>query len=644
MHGYRSIENEFYGQNGSSATCNIDIACRPDFEQESKAVGLVLLSSGTEWCSGSLIMSTDCSLKPYFLTAFHCIDYTKDGTLSVDEIDNAENWMFKFYHKKIECNESSIHTGYTYNSDTFRAGWNSTDFALVEINGTINYNNLTLLGWDRTGVTPTSGNCIHHPCGDIMKINTINSPFNKSSWNGTNNHWYVNWDEGVTQGGSSGAPFLDQNKHIVGQNHGKLISQDNLSLCERNRSDGGMFHLSWTGGGSDSTRLSNWLDPYNTGVTVMPSSFDINIFGENKIYNSNVYTTFSMSNGYSVNWSLSGANASCYTVHNNTPSTNQCTVTLKDSVDFVNTNDLVLNAQIKYGSTVITTVTKPLTPVYIYGPTVPYSTEMYEVNNLPDDCTVSWNWSGTGLTIDNTPVLVEPYYSTNNYFKLVRNNLDYARGTLTATINRSGNTVATISKTLDTGVNFSGTWYQGLNSPSTLTCGNTYAISGSQVVLQSDNFIGRTMTYSCNGMLLFGGVSHSGNTISFTPILPALKGDEPNANPGFGSSVTINVTDATTHEAFKFTFYIEPQHPLNPPILSMAVSGNEYTFTIDEASESRQAWTLEVVKIDTGQQVYSGTTDNASQTVRTSNWQSGIYAALVRRNGQIVATQKMTIK
>ena len=304
----------------------------------------------------------------------------------------------------------------------------------------------------------------------------------------------------------------------------------------------------------------------------------------------------------------------------------------------------MLNAQIKYGSTVITTVTKPLTPVYIYGPTVPYSTEMYEVNNLPDDCTVSWNWSGTGLTIDNTPVLVEPYYSTNNYFKLVRNNLDYARGTLTATINRSGNTVATISKTLDTGVNFSGTWYQGLNSPSTLTCGNTYAISGSQVVLQSDNFIGRTMTYSCNGMLLFGGVSHSGNTISFTPILPALKGDEPNANPGFGSSVTINVTDATTHEAFKFTFYIEPQHPLNPPILSMAVSGNEYTFTIDEASESRQAWTLEVVKIDTGQQVYSGTTDNASQTVRTSNWQSGIYAALVRRNGQIVATQKMTIK
>jgi hypothetical protein len=152
------------------------------------------------------------------------------------------------------------------------------------------------------------------------------------------------------------------------------------------------------------------------------------------------------------------------------------------------------------------------------------------------------------------------------------------------------------------------------------------------------------MTYSNNGMLLYGDVSHSGNTISFTPIVQVLKGDNPNAIPGFSNSITITVTDTTTHEAFKFTFYIEPQHPSNSPILNRAVSGNEYTFTFDEASECRQTWTLKVVKIETGQEVYSGTTDNASQTVTTSNWQSGIYAALVRRNGQIVATQKMTIK
>jgi len=390
---------------------------------------------------------------------------------------------------------------------------------------------------------------------------------------------------------------------------------------------------------SSPTSLGNLID--------LGSNLVYNINGSSVCYNTETYNVIGLSTAYTVNWSLSGANASCYTVHNNTPSTNQCTVTLKDSVDFVNTNDLVLNAQIKYGSTVITTVTKPLTPFfYIYGPTIPYSTSSYEIGNLPDDCTVSWNWSGTGLTIDNTPILVEPYYSTNNYFKLVRNNLDYARGTLTATINRSGNTVATISKTLDTGVNFSGTWYQGTGSSSTLTCGNVYSVtSGSQVHLYSNDFIGKAVTYSNHGLfLLSGGVSHSGNTISFTPVLSVFHGDEPYAIPYLGKSVTIQVTDATTYEAFEFTFYIEPQHPSNPPILSMAVSGNEYTFTYDEASESRQTWALEVVKIDTGQVVYDGTTDMASQTIMTSNWQSGIYAVLVRRNGQIVATQKITIQ
>lgn len=99
IHGYRPIGfDEFYGLNGSSASCNIDVACRPFIDDESKAIGLVLLSSGNELCSGSLVMSTDMSLKPYFLTAFHCIDSSKDGTLSTDEINDAGNWMFKFYH------------------------------------------------------------------------------------------------------------------------------------------------------------------------------------------------------------------------------------------------------------------------------------------------------------------------------------------------------------------------------------------------------------------------------------------------------------------------------------------------------------------------------------------------------------------
>ena len=62
---------------------------------------MVLLESGEEWCSGSLVMTTDYSFKKYFLSAFHCIDYPmSDNIISSTEKASAEKWMFKFNYKK----------------------------------------------------------------------------------------------------------------------------------------------------------------------------------------------------------------------------------------------------------------------------------------------------------------------------------------------------------------------------------------------------------------------------------------------------------------------------------------------------------------------------------------------------------------
>lgn len=70
---------------------------------------------------------------------------------------------------------------------------------------------------------------------------------------------------------------------------------------------------------------------------------------------------------------------------------------------------------------------------------------------------------------------------------------------------------------------------------------------------------------------------------------------------------------------------------------------NEREQAIQNAFEQwEQYTTLSFVQVSNP--TIANMTDNASQIVTTSNWQSGIYAALVRKNGQIVATQKMTIK
>ncbi len=82
----------------------------------------------------------------------------------------------------------------------------------------------------------------------------------------TANHWRVDdWEDGTTEGGSSGSCLWDEfTQRCVGQLHGGYAS------CSSITSDWyGKLSVSWTGGGTDDSRLSNWLDPGDTGVTYL---------------------------------------------------------------------------------------------------------------------------------------------------------------------------------------------------------------------------------------------------------------------------------------------------------------------------------------------------------------------------------------
>lgn len=58
VYGYRyTMMNRYGGLVGSSESCNNDVACFSDFQEEVKSVALVLLASGEELCSGALVMS-----------------------------------------------------------------------------------------------------------------------------------------------------------------------------------------------------------------------------------------------------------------------------------------------------------------------------------------------------------------------------------------------------------------------------------------------------------------------------------------------------------------------------------------------------------------------------------------------------------
>jgi lysyl endopeptidase len=96
----------------------------------------------------------------------------------------------------------------------------------------------------------------------VKKISISNLPFESYTFSGQENYWKVYWEEGVTESGSSGSPIFNPQRRIVGQLFGGTsgcTSSDQSDLY-------GKFSASWTGGGTNETRLSNWLDPQNTGL------------------------------------------------------------------------------------------------------------------------------------------------------------------------------------------------------------------------------------------------------------------------------------------------------------------------------------------------------------------------------------------
>eukprot|EP00579_Thalassiosira_antarctica_P023749 CAMPEP_0201990080 /NCGR_PEP_ID=MMETSP0904-20121228/93185_1 /ASSEMBLY_ACC=CAM_ASM_000553 /TAXON_ID=420261 /ORGANISM="Thalassiosira antarctica, Strain CCMP982" /LENGTH=690 /DNA_ID=CAMNT_0048544329 /DNA_START=1005 /DNA_END=3074 /DNA_ORIENTATION=- len=153
---------------------------------------------------------------------------------------------------------------------TFKATSSLSDFTLVQLASKPNAAwGVNHAGWDRSGADASSAVAIHHPGVDEKRISFENDATTKTYWGGnavqTNaaatHVRVIDWDDGTTEGGSSGSPLFDQNHHIIGQLHG------GGAACGNDKSDWyGRFYKSWTGENSDDTRLSTWLDPGNSGV------------------------------------------------------------------------------------------------------------------------------------------------------------------------------------------------------------------------------------------------------------------------------------------------------------------------------------------------------------------------------------------
>jgi hypothetical protein len=274
VHGYRYIRTPNNSKSissfGTSGPCQVNVNCPEgnNWQNEKRGIAMILVG-GIRWCTGSLINNTSNNGDLLFLTADHC----RAGR---DAVNNpyATDWSFWWDYESPNCNNpTSEPIAKVTNGATFLANYANSDFALLRLmesplaaNPPIN---VYFNGWDRSTSHSAGGAGIHHPRGDIKKIATHYQVPGPGQVYGATTHWRVMWSPtpngySVTEGGSSGSPLFNSQKKIIGQLHGG--SPINCSDPANDPGEYGRFDVSWTGGGLNTNRLSNWLDPANTGA------------------------------------------------------------------------------------------------------------------------------------------------------------------------------------------------------------------------------------------------------------------------------------------------------------------------------------------------------------------------------------------
>jgi hypothetical protein len=263
-----------------SGNCHLDVACGSKegwnlldhYRDLMRSVGMFTIN-GRNFCSGALINNGKNDCTPYFLSAFHC-DVNVSNAPSVVVYWNYENSGCRPISSSANSRAGDgIKT--IFNSGAiFRAGFAPSDFILLELDDPVKEAaHPYFAGWNASAAIPEDTLvCIHHPNTQEKRISITFRKIYRGQWGQlanevpTGNHLIVpRWDIGTTEDGSSGGPLINNNKQIIGQLHGGSAS------CSNNGFDAfGWFYSSWIGGGSPINRLSEWLDPENKGIKIMP--------------------------------------------------------------------------------------------------------------------------------------------------------------------------------------------------------------------------------------------------------------------------------------------------------------------------------------------------------------------------------------
>lgn len=262
---YRDLWGRSDKRFDKSGACNIDVACDLGQQWSDEVRGIAQLQIGFSLCSGFLVNNTAENDRLLLMTANHC------GLTS----GNDQNVLAYWNYQNSTCRTPGSGASGGFGDgvlDQFTTGTtllasdSRSDFTVAELLQSPEGFGAYLLGWDARKIAPTSVVTIHHPQGEEKRISRENDAtlFDIYPAPGvpadTDSHIQVpDWDEGTTEGGSSGSPLLDESsRRVVGQLHG------GLAACGNDLPD--WYGAMWR---SFELGLAGILDPSSSGALVL---------------------------------------------------------------------------------------------------------------------------------------------------------------------------------------------------------------------------------------------------------------------------------------------------------------------------------------------------------------------------------------
>ncbi|QDH78709.1 T9SS type A sorting domain-containing protein [Echinicola soli] len=250
---------------GCSASCNQNIKCFSTYEEESHGVMLMLVKSGGTYSTigtGALLNNGKQDYEPIVLTAVHV-----SPTIYLDSM------QFMFHYRSPQCNPTS--NGPTniivQGASPLGPSDGTTDLRLLKLDvnphnsPVFNNNPVSYLGWSINSNPIGSVVGIHHPVSDVQKFLAGDVPSLRNDTSGPGNYYYweFNLTNGLLQPVSSGSPLLDDNKRVIGANHGRDPG-DNYDCNYSNNPKVlyGRLNRSWD-------IFSQYLDPNNEGLVAL---------------------------------------------------------------------------------------------------------------------------------------------------------------------------------------------------------------------------------------------------------------------------------------------------------------------------------------------------------------------------------------